>query len=180
MSSSSLSTPECGTEWWCPVVANEAVLRWGLLLVVVSWVLTAEWKRYQKTRPLIQLFQSKLPWCEGFEFDTEKVASAGAMAAIGFVFQFAYTERGPVSLEWKWAIALTVCGGVLCLFLVDELEAPGSFLFAYSTIAGYRVCPRSAQGPFLLFKVNMDDGYTDKEFATVDDLVASVAKPKSD
>lgn len=180
---SNLATgPLCGTEWWCPVVAEEHYLRWGILLVVSAWVMLAEWIKYQKIRPLIQMFQSKLGWCEGFEIDTHGVTALGIGVATGIAFQFASNNGVPASLGQKWAFALIFCIGLMCIFSADEFATLGSFKFRSSDSINtrYRIFCRSTQGPFLLTKVTEIDEPIDREFATVDELVAFVAKPKSE
>lgn len=176
MSSSSLSTPECGTEWWCPVVANEHCLRWGLLLGTISWVVMFEWKRYQKTRPLIRLFQSKLAGFKGFRYDTDRAVSLGMQALVGIIFQFTSKDGVPASAGQKWIHALIACFALLLTCLIGKfgLEAPGRVRFTDSANNSYRIYSRSAKGPFILDKPNAEN-----EFVTVDELVASVAKPKS-
>lgn len=179
---SSISANECGTEWWCPVVAKEHCLRWGLLLVVAAWVMLAEWVRYEKIRPLIRLFQSKLAWCEGFEFDTDKTVVLGVSIAVGVASQFASSDGVPVSPGHKWALALIFGIGVMILFAnLEEFGSLGAFKFRSSDSINtrYRVFCRSAQGPFLLIKFTIIDGDATKELTTVDELVAFVAKPKS-
>ncbi len=177
MSSSSLSNNECGTEWWCPVVANEAVLRWGLLLAALAWALRFEWKRYQRTRPLIQLFQSKLTGFKGFRYDTDRAVSLGMQALVGIVFQFYSNSDVPASPGMKWIHALIACFALLLTCRIGKfgLEAPGRVRFTDSANNSYRIYSRSAKGPFILDKSNAEN-----EFVTVDELVASVAKPKSD
>ncbi len=174
---SSISASECGTEWWCPVVAKEHFLRWGLLLGTIAWVVMFEWNRYQKTRPLIQMFQSKLTGFKGFRYDTDRAVSLGMQTLVGIIFQFTSKDGVPASAGQKWIHALIACFALLLTCLISKFgfEAPGRVRFTDSANNSYRIYSRSAKGPFILDKSNAEN-----EFVTVDELVASVAKPKSD
>lgn len=162
------SITECGTEWWCPVVANEHYLRWGIMIATLVWTLWFEWIQFQRSWYLLLLAMPKLNGCEEFEVDCARVACVGLMALVGFAAQFCVKEG-------SWGLAIMMCVGWL---LFTWISNPVAFFCRNPAGRIYRICCASVKGPFTVQKSGKGR-LTERGFATLDEVVEFLGKPKS-
>lgn len=168
--SSSISITECGTEWWCPVVANEHYLRWGITIATLVWILWFEWNQFQRSWYLLLLAMPKLNGCKKFEVEVDcgRVACVGLAALVGVACQFCTNEE-------SWGLAIITCVG---LPLFSWIFNPIAFFCRNPAGRVCRVCCTSVKGPFTVQKPGKGR-LTERGFATLDEVVEFLEKPKS-
>lgn len=176
---------ECGTEWWCPVVsffvANEAVLRWGVVLTALAWALWFEWGRRERSRPFINQLQSKLNWPMGLfhsEMEPERVFVLGLISLAWLGLQFSSNDGVLTSAQmWFWTLVICV---LLSWYRISSYSKGVALICVIFADGMVRVACRSTRGPFHVRKDDQGES-TERKLATFNDLIdyLNESKPKS-